>query len=314
MPEGAAIGNNRPPFRFRAAMSNPAPLLALAAVLSGAVAFGVTTLTKAPPPPPATDHSAALQGILQKLEALQQEDKALRQEMVKLHGAPTVGTVRHEAPTLSDEQIAAAVARYFQERGGSGVANAAAGGAGSGSGPAPFDRKAVWTDLRGTNAWENGAAWKKVHDAGQMDELLKEFEAYAEANPNEPKAHMELANAYLAALQFDQTKWPLSQKADAEFDKVLTLDSNHWEARFSKAVSYTFWPDFLGKKKEALQHFETLVEQQKTLPVQPHHAQTYLFLGNLLEQRGNKERAREIWQQGAQRHPDSQELKGKLGN
>ncbi len=125
---------------------------------------------------------------------------------------------------------------------------------------------------------------------------------------------MDLGNAYLAYLQLDQTKWPLSAKADASFDRVLAIDENHWGARFTKAVSYTFYPDFLGKKKEAIAHFERLADQQDKMPLRPEYAQTYLFLGNLLEQRGETDRAQQIWQRGLRLHPDDAGLRGKLGH
>ena len=92
---------------------------------------------------------------------------------------------------------------------------------------------------------------------------------------------------------------------------MLELDDRHWEARFSKAVSYTFWPEFLGKRKPAIQHFETLVAQQEAMPASPEQAQTYLYLGNLL-QRTDPAQARELWSKGARRHPDNQELAKKL--
>ena len=105
----------------------------------------------------------------------------------------------------------------------------------------------------------------------------------------------------------DQSKWELSMKADKVFDKVLALDDKHWEARFTKAMQYTFFPDFLGKKKDAIAHFETLVRQQESMPVDAIQAQTYLYLGNLLEYR-DPQKAKEIWQKGARRHLDNQEL------
>jgi tetratricopeptide (TPR) repeat protein len=123
---------------------------------------------------------------------------------------------------------------------------------------------------------------------------------------------MDLANAYLAYVQLDNSKYEYSIKADGVFDQVLALDENHWEARFTKAMSYTFWPEFLGKKTEAIAHFEHLVNQQDAMPVAEHEAQTYLILGNLLEQR-EPERAREIWERGLRRHPGSTELAQKLG-
>src|SRR5262249_41126760 len=139
------------------------------------------------------------------------------------------------------------------------------------------------------------------------------FEQAAAADPKDAQAQMDLANAYIAYMQLDPSKGPvLGMKTDQQFDKVLALDDNHWEARFSKAVSYTFWPPFLGKQKDAIANFERLMDQQDKMPVEDHQAQTYLFLGNMLEQ-SDPARAREIWQRGLRRHPGSTQLQQKLG-
>jgi tetratricopeptide (TPR) repeat protein len=146
-----------------------------------------------------------------------------------------------------------------------------------------------------------------------MGELVGMFEQAAKDKPNDAQAQMDLANAYVAWLQLDQSKGPtLGMKTDQQFDKVLAIDDNHWEARFSKALSYTFWPKFLGKDKDAIANFERLADQQDRMPVEDSQAQTYLFLGNLLEQ-SDPTRARETWQRGLRRHPNNTELQKKIG-
>jgi tetratricopeptide (TPR) repeat protein len=279
-------------------------VLALSVLVSAGAAAGVSiALRPEPPPPPAP--SASVQD-LEKLGAeLRAALQGLRAELLRQTAPAAAGPARTEVPTVSDAMVDAAVQRWFESRGGARAAEAAAA--------APFDLQATVADMRSKHAWEDSAAWRRIQDAGQMDAVLAEFEKLAKANPNDVQAQMELANAYLGALQFDQSKWPLSIKADEVFDRVLELDPAHWQARFTKAVSYTFWPDFLGKKGEAITHFERLIEQQKTMPVAPGHAETYLFLGNLLDQRGERERAMAIWNQGLQRHPDSPELRQRLG-
>lgn len=287
-------------------MSHSAALVVVSVVLSAAVAFAVTTLMRPAAAVPVED-TAAVAALKKELAELREQVRGTA--MALAQSRPAASADRQQVATVSDEQIAASVARWFAERGGAKAMEAA----GLKDAAAKFDVKATHALTRGVNPWENPAEWKKVHEAGRMDELLAYYEEIAKGSPTDTKVQMELANAYLAALQNDQTRWQLSMKADETFDKVLALDSNHWEARFSKAVSYSFWPDFLGKKGEAISHFEQLVEQQKTMPVDAGQAQTYLFLGNLLEQRGDKDRAQQVWQQGLQRHPDSRELRGRTG-
>ncbi len=289
---------------------NALATIAASVVLAAAAAYGVVQAT-APAAPVATE---GLPELRQAVADLRGENAALRSQLAELANAPhpaqATPVAERSAAPVSDAQIAAAIEAYLAKRGDAGVLAAAASGTAGKA--ATFDVATEFELLVGKNFWNNPDAWKRAFAAGRMDEVVKQFEALAKANPNDTTAQMNLANAYLAYVQMDPTKWQNSMKADGVFDKVLALDDNHWEARFTKAVSYTFYPDFLGKKKDAIAQFEKLVEQQASRPAQPYEAQTYLYLGNLLEQR-DPAKAREIWQKGAQRHPDSEELRKKLG-
>lgn len=253
-----------------------------------------------------------IEGLQSDVKDLKQQNAELQARLAKVSATAATGAApaslqRAEVPTLSPDQVAAAVEAYLDRR-GNGPVDATAEGEGE---KLAFDVEGDLDTLLGSNFWENSAAWKRAFEAGKMDEVIDAFKALAEANPNDTQAQMDLANAYMAYLQMDNTKWNMSMLADQQFDKVLDIDSNHWEARFTKAVSYTFWPKFLGKNKAAISHFETLIQQQEAMPVQEHHAQTYLYLGNMLADE-DPARARQIWQQGATRHPNSAELRGKL--
>lgn len=282
------------------------PTVALSVLLASAAAAGVSLTMRPSADVVPNDPTAALQA---ELATLRQTQATLQQELDRLRAAPPVQAPVAAAPmrvtaSVDDRQIAAAVEAYLKQRGGAAGAEATSAAA--------FDLDAEFDRLSGSNFWTNGELWKRAFAAGRMDEVIAKFEALAQANPNDIPAQMDLARAYMAYLQMDQSKWQLSMKADKVFDDVLDIDETHWEARFTKAVSYTFWPDFLGKKKDAISNFETLVQQQELQPVQAHQAQTYLYLGNLLEQSDPK-RAQEIWARGAQRHPNDPELSKRLG-
>ncbi|MBX3461912.1 MAG: hypothetical protein KF830_01990 [Planctomycetes bacterium] len=280
------------------------PTLALSALIAAAAACGVAWALR----PDAQATAVPGADLQAELAALRQAHATLQRELDQLRTAPAVAApaaARGERTVASvdDAQIAAAVEAYLQRRGR--AVDAAA--------ETPFDLDADFVRLQGSNFWDDASPWKRAFAAGRMDEVIARFEALAKANRNDIPAQMDLARAYMAYLQLDPSKWQLSMKADQVFDDVLDLDENHWEARFTKAVSYTFWPDFLGKKKDAVAHFETLVRQQELQPAQPHQAQTYLYLGNLVEQQDPK-RAREIWAQGLRRHPEHAELRQKAGS
>ena len=292
-------------------MPNSTPVFAhpvVSALLAGVVAAGVAFALR--PAEAAPDQGGVLE-LQRTVGELQQAQQQLTARLDALAAVPAAAAARSEpertgAVAPSDQQVAAAVEAYLRQRGNGAAAEAAAGGA-----AAAFDVDAEFAALKGTDFFGNPAAWKRAHAAGKLDEIVARFEAQAKANPGSPDAQMQLAKAYLAYTNIDPSKYEFSMKADGAFDKVLELDDRHWEARFTKAVSYTFWPEFLGKRKPAIVHFETLVAQQEAMPASPEQAQTYLYLGNLLE-RTDPAKAREMWAKGARRHPESQELAKKL--
>lgn len=284
------------------AFVHPVVSILTAGVVAAGVAFALRPAEVAP------DQGGVLE-LQRTVGELQQAQQQLTARLDALAAAPAAARSEPErtgpvAP--SDQQVAAAVEAYLRQRGSGAAAEAAAGGA-----AAAFDVDAEFAALKGTDFFGNPAAWKRAHAAGKLDEIVARFEAQAKANPGSPDAQMQLAKAYLAYTNIDPSKYEFSMKADGAFDKVLELDDHHWEARFTKALSYTFWPEFLGKRKPAIAHFETLVAQQEAMPASPEQAQTYLYLGNLLE-RTDPAKAREMWAKGARRHPDSQELAKKL--
>ncbi len=171
--------------------------------------------------------------------------------------------------------------------------------------------------LAGASGSEIAAFWNEIRARGSVEEVLTAFEEYALSNPNDIDAQIELGNAYLERLQDATTgpemgKWAM--KADGAFDSALELDETNWDARFSKAVSLSFWPPIFGKQGEAITQFETLLDQQSRLAPANDHAQTYVFLGNLYQQQGDVEKAMQIWKDGSMAFPDNAELADKFDN
>jgi tetratricopeptide (TPR) repeat protein len=157
--------------------------------------------------------------------------------------------------------------------------------------------------------------WRKLAEAGRIDEVVAAFEELADAEPSNPDRQVDLARAYLHKL-FSLGNTPeagiWAEKVDETYDKALALDSEHWEARFSKAVSLSHWPAFLGKTNEAIHQFEILREQQEQGSAELEYAETYLYLGNMYMQTGEKEKALEAWKAGLARFPDDEALRDQV--
>lgn len=282
------------------------PDLWIPALLSAVVATGVSLAFGRGEMPVAVPTVA---GDADQLSRLADELAALQLRTDQLEGARASDDRRSVAGS-DDRRIADAVEDYLARRTDRADTELADGDDAAG---APLDLETAKRELAGQSYWKQTKLWRAAFEAGHMQELIDHFKSSAKERPQDAAAQMSLGNAYMAVMQMDQSQWHMALKADQQYDKVLELDVNHWEARFTKAVQYTFWPDFLGKKKEAIRHFETLLTQQDKLPVEDHHAQTYLFLGNMLIER-DPERAREVWSRGLRRHPDDRALREKVGS
>jgi tetratricopeptide (TPR) repeat protein len=296
------------------------PVLVTAALVAAAASAAVHLLVANPPREPA---SALPSDLGSRLTEIEDQSARLAQvldrlaERVDQLGA---GESRTVVPAVSDEQVRSAVAALLQAEGNGLVELASAAGSRGASdeaAPTAADVEAMFGKLTAPAvSWEQRERlWKEARDSGLIDEMVEKFEALAEANPQLADAQAALGDAYLQKLFTvpDNEKGDFATRADKAFDAALTIDSQHWEARFAKAVSLSFWPAFLGKGPAAMEHFGILMEQQESAAQpKPGFAQTYLFLGNMYEQRGESEKAREIWQRGYTRHPDDTGLREKV--
>jgi tetratricopeptide (TPR) repeat protein len=158
---------------------------------------------------------------------------------------------------------------------------------------------------------ERQEVFERLREAGRIDEYVQAIEALAAADPENADLQVALGHAYLQKLFGVSTPeagtWAL--KSDAAFDRALELDEENWGARFSKAVALSNWPAFMGRGPEAIEHFETLLEQQAEAPEQrDEYAMTYLFLGNMYQAAGDTERAVATWKAGLALFPGSDDL------
>lgn len=287
----------------------PVTVLASAAVLAVAASAATAYFLRAEHPAQAAPQAqpvvrpAGLEGELAERLA------ALERSVAELAARSTLGP--SEVRRAPDE-LERVVRRLLAEERDAAPALAAGATApdtaGAGARPLPEDPAALlsWLEDPHLGELERQLLWERVRAAGRIDEVVASYEARAQADPNSSQAQVLLANAYLQKLfQLGDgpVKGMVAMQADAAFDRALELDPTHWEARFTKAVSLSHWPPIFGKQSEAIAHFETLVEQQRSLAPQAHHVQSYLLLGNLYLQSGKADRAVATWQEGLAMFP-----------
>ncbi len=285
-----------------------------------AIAAGTTAIASLlfRPAAPLVDdgQGAALTQILQRLDQLQRDNLALQKEIADLRSAPAASGAGLNREPVLDDLVARAVERWMQENSAALAAETAVGAEPEVA--AAFSLPGALSQLLnpGLTGEEREALWQQALDGGKMLELIGALEAQAAADPRNTALQFELGYAYLQPIMSGEAPGPQAAgwaiKADAAFDRTLALDDAHWDARFNKAVSYTFWPPIMGKQQAAISNFETLVTQQSGMSPRPEFANTYLFLGNLYEQTGQADKARAIWSQGLGLFPGNGELSARL--
>jgi hypothetical protein len=159
------------------------------------------------------------------------------------------------------------------------------------------------------------AAWRRLREAGKLDQAISDLEQRMAANPNAPEYPSALGQAYLkkcGTLDDTREKGILALQADKLFETALSMDPSDWDARFTKAIAMTYWPPSMNKGDEVVQQFETLIQQQEGQPAQPNFAETYLRFGDFYQKNGQPASARTVWEQGAILFPNNQSLREKL--
>jgi tetratricopeptide (TPR) repeat protein len=176
-------------------------------------------------------------------------------------------------------------------------------------------KAADWVTSPQTTFQKKQEIWHYLAATGQIDAMIAELEQRAVSQPDAPEIPAALGQAYLqkcAVLKDVREQGMFGLKADQVFDSALKLDPHNWDARFWKACAMAHWPPQLNKGQEVMESFTQLMELQEMLPAQPHYAETYLWLGQVYDQYGQVEQARQAWQRGLRWFPESESLRKKL--
>jgi tetratricopeptide (TPR) repeat protein len=300
-----------------------AAALAGTVLVSGLAAFGAQRLARRDAPAPAnSEHEAEeLARIAASVQELRLANESLANELEARTLAPAVVAPSDEE--FGEADIAAGLARWRAEHPEE-VARLVAAQTTPTVPPSPDDLDIATIPIEelvqvlsrsSFGQRQRQELFQKVRDAGRIDEYLAAIEKLAAGSPNDPDLQVALGHAYLQKLfgvGNTPEAGPLAFKSDAAFDRALELDDHNWGARFSKAVSLSNWPDFMGRGPEAIENFEILLEQQATQAKRPEFAMTYLYLGNMLEAGGKHEQALATWRAGLELFPDHEELRRAL--
>ena len=166
----------------------------------------------------------------------------------------------------------------------------------------------------GVDSEEAAALWKHADENDQLHDLLAAMEAELENQPETSDKHQTRARAYYAAARARPSNMEGNWWVDSDnaYSRSLELDPQNWDARYQKARNQAFWPTAYGGQAEAIRHFEILVDQQERRAPEERFAQSYVWLGNLYDQQGRTEEARQVWERGLGIFPGDDWLTKKL--
>jgi tetratricopeptide (TPR) repeat protein len=168
-----------------------------------------------------------------------------------------------------------------------------------------------------TSYEQRQALWKKLSEAGSLDQALTELQHQVAADPRSAEAVTALGEGYYkkaGASDDVRDKAVLAMKADLTLEAALNLDPVNWEARFTKAVGMSYWPPELNKGGEVIEQLQMLIQQQESEDQRPQFARTYLRLGEQYEKAGYADYAAQVWKRGASLFPTNPDFRKKLSS
>lgn len=300
------------------------PIFVTACIVASAVTAAATTqLVPAPvaaaplasPTSIAADSSAGIEQLERTVAALTRRVEDLALAPVSSRRAAVVATDPDEVQRLVEEALGRLdIAATLQ---------LAAAGAGTPEDPRVVELRALVADPKAAVAALLAAGhgtdaateiWAAAAKAGTTEALLDAFRRAAELAPNSADASYDLARAALAAAQENPNHANGSYwgESDTALGRVLEIDPGRADARYEKANSLCYWPDVLGRKPEAIGHFEQLIDQGASLS-EARHLHSISMLGTLYLQVGRIDDAAAVWSSGLDQYPGDATLAQKIG-
>lgn len=154
--------------------------------------------------------------------------------------------------------------------------------------------------------------WEMVRSSKAFKDKIKALEQSVSQNTMDTQTRKDLAQLYVVKLLTmpdspEKAIW--ANKAEKQWNAVLQIDPDDWEARKSTAFSLSQYPDFLNRQGDSIDHYEKLVELQSTLQPEPKFENTYLELSRLYLKKGDRLSAQETAVEGLALFPGNQQLR-----
>ena len=164
----------------------------------------------------------------------------------------------------------------------------------------------------GLSSQDRRAAWEDLARKGLLEELVRLLERKAQERPEDERINLLLGEgarrmAEEAAGRPDWEDWV--EKADRAYERVLGRNPENWEARFGRAALSARSPAGGGRRREGMARLEELIRWQRDKAPRPAFSKTYLLLGRLYAEKGDRDAAQRVWEEGLERFPEDQDLR-----
>ncbi len=156
---------------------------------------------------------------------------------------------------------------------------------------------------------------------GRHDRSIKFFQQLVSEKPDDWRARVELACAYIdkiptcGGMAAIVSKGTLARKSLDQFDQVLAEHPDLWVGYYTRGMNHLHWPRALLHSDDAATDLARCIElQRKSESAGPEYyfVRTYVALGDAFTKAKKYDRAREAWRQGAKLFSASAELKERL--
>lgn len=162
---------------------------------------------------------------------------------------------------------------------------------------------------------------KKCAGYRQQDRAIAFFRGLATAKPDNWRARLELACAYIdkiptcTGITAFVNRGALASKALEQLDIVVAKHPDLWVGHFARGLDHLHWPRVLRHSDDAIQDLKKCVALQEKNGGQgghPYYLRVHIALGDACAKAGDYQQARDAWQRGLKAFPDSKALKTRL--
>jgi tetratricopeptide (TPR) repeat protein len=159
-----------------------------------------------------------------------------------------------------------------------------------------------------------GAEYRQAAIAAEeYDRAIAFFEKLAGRHPDSAAVRLNWGYAYVDRIPAagSVTAVILADRALKRFTEALEREET-WLGLYTRGNSYVYWPPIFNRTRLAIADLERAIELEKEGEPKRYHAHAWSALGDAWWRLDDLEKAREVWREGLERHPETPYLEERL--